>query len=96
MGSFLPNGISVVSCYLGASEDLVSWCRNRFFLFLSLSSLTLVPHQQNGELSWVINEDRNCNKFAIGTALSCSAWGTFNLSTRWGCSATHSPVAEGE
>jgi hypothetical protein len=39
-------------------------------LFLSLSSLTLVPHQQNGELSWVINEDRNCNKFAIGTALS--------------------------
>jgi hypothetical protein len=49
---------------------LVSWCRNRFFLFLSLSSLTLVPHQQNGELSWVINEDRNCNKFAIGTALN--------------------------
>jgi hypothetical protein len=28
-----------------------------------------VPHQQNSKLSWVINRDKNCIKFSIGTAV---------------------------
>jgi len=53
--SSLPNGIFIVSCCIGASVDSVSCRRNQFFILPSLSSLILLPYQQNSELcvAWV-------------------------------------------
>ena len=42
----LRNGVLPVSWYLGPSEDVEAFYRNRFSNLHSLSLLTLLPHQQ--------------------------------------------------
>jgi hypothetical protein len=63
---FPPNGEILVSCCLGAREDLVSLSRNDFLCFFSLSSFIDVPHHLFFLGGTLLNEDRNCNQYPLG------------------------------
>ena len=44
---FLPKAAMLVSSYIGTREGFVSYTRNSFSIFYSLSSRNLLPHQQS-------------------------------------------------